>query len=162
VRRFSKARVLCCVAVGSIMLLGVSAAPAHASTSTENVSAAAPAAVADVAPEARSFSACILAPYGNVCGYGGGSGLFVDYIKVTRNKASYEFICNWRARYLIRRSDGSVLRDVWSPTRAGCYALRVTQTWNTDYLAPNNARVCVSFFEGGRQQGGSVCWRVHI
>jgi hypothetical protein len=109
-------------------------------------------------PVDASATGCTLAPNGNTCMTVNGTGLHVDTVRVSRNKAMQPVtICNYWATVTV-----SGVAQVWrSGTHQGCspYQAWMDLAINRDFA--DRSAICGRFFEGNEQQGGAACETIH-
>jgi hypothetical protein len=107
---------------------------------------------------ADSFG-CTWAPYGDVCIFVWGTGLYVHHVQVVRNKIDYSLICDYQG-HLTVSSGGKVIYSRWSPRYTGCTPLKAWFDWYPNRSFPNKSIVCTEFYERGELQG-KPCETIH-
>ena len=112
-------------------------------------------------PAARADAVgCTPAPYGDVCIFVWGSGLYVSHVQVVRNKIDYSLICDYQGRMTVRNGDGVLLDSRWSRRHSGCTPLKAWFDWYPRRTYPNQSKLCTAFFERGVRQG-KACETIH-
>ena len=117
--------------------------------------------VGAAAPARGDAIGCTWAPYGDVCIFVWGTGLYVHHVQVVRNKPYYNMICDYQGRLTVHKEGLGRIYSRWSPFHSGCTPLKAWFDWYPDRRFPDQSIVCVAFFEHGKRQGGRACETIH-
>lgn len=114
--------------------------------------------VAGAQSAGASASGCTKTGYEFICENVQGTGTFVSQVEVNAYGVT---ICDYQARVIVYRSDGSKYQDSWSPFHSGCSRAGAWFDWYPKRYYPNNSRMCGLWYQSHGVYKGAVCETIH-